>query len=59
MYRSLLPRANLDSWYWKRKIGGKWLINVEECVRTEKNKLRILPGRTRTKTKTATNRSST
>ena len=35
MHRSLHPRADVDR-YWKKKNGGKGLINAEECIRIEK-----------------------
>ena len=39
MYRSMHPRADIDSLYWKKADVGKGLASVEEVVQTEKDSL--------------------
>ena len=36
MCKSLHPSADVERLYWKKKNGGKGLINIEESVRIEK-----------------------
>ena len=39
MYGALHPRSDVDRLYVKRKEGGRGLINIEDCVNSEKNNL--------------------
>ena len=39
MCKSLHPSADVERLYWKKKNGGKGLINIEESVRIEKTSL--------------------
>ena len=37
MFRALHPKSKIDQLYLKRKHGGRGLISIETCVRSEEN----------------------
>ena len=39
MYGAIHPKGNIDRLYVKRKEGGRGLISIESCVRSEENNL--------------------
>ena len=39
VYRCMHPQADVDRLYWKRKEGGRGLINIEDCITVEENSL--------------------
>ena len=39
MYGGLHPKSDVDRLYVKRKVGGRGLISVEQCIREEENSL--------------------
>ena len=39
MYEALHPKNDMDQLYLKRKHGGRGLISIETCVRSEENNL--------------------
>ena len=39
MYVALHPKSDMDQLYLKRKHGGRGLISIEMCVRSEENNL--------------------
>ena len=39
MYGALHPKSDIDRLYLKRKYGGRGLISIETCVRSEENNL--------------------
>ena len=41
MYGALHPKSDIDRLYLKRKHGGRGLISIKMCVRSEKNNLSL------------------
>ena len=39
MYEALHPKSDIDRLYLKRKHGGRGLVSIETCVRSEENNL--------------------
>ena len=39
MYGAFHPKSDIDRLYLKRKQGGRGLISIETCVRSEENNL--------------------